>query len=230
MNTAKLLLFLLLSTPTWAQVSSKDIHFYTLDHHLIKGRISDPSVRLNSSPAVILIHGSGAADLDHYFPGHLRMPGIRTSNDQEVRLFLQVRDAFLEAGFVVLQYSKRGYGKFPEDINWGPRGPIFDNPISVTGTYPNLVQDVHQALAFLRQQEGVDHSQIFLSGISEGTAIAMEVAAQDKNIAGLVLLSAVARNLRDSLYFQNVTRFLNVARTHIDTDRNLRLSEKEPDD
>ncbi|OGR77099.1 MAG: hypothetical protein A2X32_07410 [Elusimicrobia bacterium GWC2_64_44] len=214
----------LLTAPAWSYLE-QDIEFASKDGHVLKGKIAYPDKPLKDRPAVVLVHGSGPADMDHWLPGD--QPGLRSTTGQPVRLFVQLRDVFLQAGYAVLRYNKRGYGVFPESIVMGKEGPVWENPVSVTGTYPNLVDDSLQAVEFLRARPGQGAAPVFMAGISEGTAVIIDAAARDGNIAGLVLLSPVARNLRETLYYQNVTRFLDLAKARVDADRDGVLSGRE---
>ncbi len=218
------LLGCLLSGSAWG-LAEENIKFTTKDGYVLQGKISYPDKPRKDHPAVVLVHGSGPADMNHWLPGD--QPGLRSTTGEPVQLFVQLRDAFLQAGYTVLRYNKRGYGLFPESIVMGNDGPVWANPVSVTGTYGNLVDDSLQAVKFLRTRPDTSSAPVFLAGISEGTAIVTDAAARDGKIAGLVLLSSVARNLRETLYYQNVTRFLDVAKNRVDTDHNGVLSRKE---
>ena len=226
MNYAAIAVLLvpLLAGPARA-FTEQDIEFTTKDGHVLQGKLAYPDKPLKDRPAVVLVHGSGPADMNHWLPGN--QPGLRSTTGQPVQLFKQLSDTLVRAGYAVLRYNKRGYGLFPGSIVAGEAGPVWANPVSVTATYPNLVDDSLQAANFLRSRSGRETDPVFLAGISEGTAIIMDAAARDGKIAGLILLSSVARNFRETFYYQNVTRFLDVARNRVDSDHDGVLSGKE---
>jgi hypothetical protein len=70
-----------------------------------KAQLTLPAVDDGPFPAVLLIHGSGAADMDGYIPPELS--GTETGS----RIFLQIAEYLSERGFVVLRYDKRGIGE-----------------------------------------------------------------------------------------------------------------------
>jgi hypothetical protein len=51
---------------------------------------------------VLIIHGSGIADMDRYIPPEL------SGKETGARIFLQLASYLSERGFVVLRYDKRG--------------------------------------------------------------------------------------------------------------------------
>jgi pimeloyl-ACP methyl ester carboxylesterase len=79
---------------------------------------------------------------------------------------------------------------------------------------------------FLKTQEDVAVSSLQLAGISEGTKIVLELASVRQDIAKIFLFSSVARNLKESLYFQGVTRYLDYF-TLLDKNQDLVVSKDE---
>jgi len=112
-------------------------------------------------PAVILISGSGTQDRDETVAGH--------------RPFLVLADYFTRRGFAVLRYDDRGAGK--SDASTGDF------------TTRDLAGDVQAAFAFLKGQPGIDGRRIGLAGHSEGGVIAPMVAADNPEVAFVVLMA-----------------------------------------
>lgn len=114
--------------------------------------------------ALILLSGSGPQDRDETLLGH--------------KPFLVLAHALTQAGYLVLRYDDRGTA-------------------ASTGTFAgatsaDFAKDVAGAVKFLRQRAEVDKRRIALVGHSEGGILAPMVAAQDQEIAALVLLAAPA--------------------------------------
>lgn len=112
-------------------------------------------------PAVILITGSGTQDRDETVAGH--------------RPFLVLADYLTRRGFAVLRCDDRGAGK--SDM---PSGDF---------TTRDLAGDTQAAFDFLKGQSGIDGRRIGLAGHSEGGVIAPMVAADNPEVAFVVLMA-----------------------------------------
>ncbi|WP_446038505.1 alpha/beta hydrolase family protein [Streptomyces sp. SID1121] len=102
----------------------------------LAGSLGVPQGSGGASPGVVLIGGSGASDRDNdtYFP--------------------PIRRHFLNAGFAVLSYDKRGVGESSGD--WRE------------STLDDLAADAAAALDFLRDRPEVRADAVGLFGHSEG--------------------------------------------------------------
>ena len=150
---------------------------------LTKGQLTVPAVAEGPFPAVLLIHGSGAADMDGYIPPEL------SGTEAGARIFLQIAEYLSERGFVVLRYDKRGVGE---------NATILDANVFGNATVQQLQKDAEEALDVLMQQPEVDKGNITLLGISEGTTIAPRIAAEHPdNVKNIVLMSAAPQTLYD---------------------------------
>ncbi|MBK8269523.1 MAG: alpha/beta fold hydrolase [Planctomycetes bacterium] len=114
--------------------------------------------------AVVLITGSGPQDRDETILGH--------------KPFLVIADHLTRRGIAVLRYDDRGVGQSKASAD----------SIKATTT-ANLADDVRAAVAFLRARDDIDPNRIGLIGHSEGGAIAPMLAADDKDVACIVLLA-----------------------------------------
>ena len=101
-------------------------------------------------PAVVLVSGSGPQDRDETVFGH--------------KPFLVLADYLTRRGFAVLRYDDRGVGQ-----SQGTRA---------TATTADFTTDAQAALAFLRQQPGINPRRVGLIGHSEGGLIAWQAAAR----------------------------------------------------
>lgn len=163
-------------------------------------------------PGVLLIHGSGPADMNECFPP------LVTGSDQPSRPFQQIAEYLSSRGFEVLRYNKRGIG-----LN----GTVINRSIVDNTTFQDLENDSSEALAALMQQPEVDKGDITVIGHSEGTAIAIRLAINRPEVRKVVLMSALAQNLHEILYFQMVSRPLRYAEEVMDADHDGRLTVQE---
>lgn len=128
------------------------------------------------------------------FPAALVLPGSgpvdRDSDVRQLRLGItrELSDALVAAGFATLRYDKRGVGES-------------SGSFLATGL-TDVAADARAALAVLRQRPEVDASCVVLVGHSEGALVAAMVAAEDRDLAGVALLSASARPGEELLRWQ----------------------------
>lgn len=112
-------------------------------------------------PAVILISGSGQQNRDSEILGH--------------KPFLIIADYLTRNGIAVLRYDDRGVGESKGD--------------PTLSTSADFANDAKAAIEFLRTRKEINAKKIGVIGHSEGGMIAPMLAANDKNIAFLVLLA-----------------------------------------
>jgi hypothetical protein len=128
-------------------------------------------------PAVLLVAGSGPQDRDG---ARTELPGYTPWRDFSA--------ALVTAGFAVLRLDDRGTG--------ASRGQF------AGATTDDFARDAAAAVAWLRQQPGVDGSRIALVGHSEGAVVALLVARADPALRALVLLGAPSRSGREIARWQ----------------------------
>ena len=127
-----------------------------------------------SSPAVILITGSGPQNRNEELMGH--------------KPFLVLADYLTRQGIAVLRVDDRGVG---------------DSTGSTTSsTSENFATDVLAGIEFLKGHKGINSKQIGLIGHSEGGLIAPMVAAQSADVAFIVLLAGPGLPGEEILYLQ----------------------------
>ena len=106
-------------------------------------------------PAILLLHGSGE------------------SHQEYNKLYFRLHaNAFIESGFAVLVYTKRGSGNVDVDYN--------------NFTYDQLLKDAASALNFLRGRKDIDQQNIGLMGLSESGWFTPELAFLDGNIRFII--------------------------------------------
>ena len=204
-----LVMILLSSFPSASALETETVSRRDLVIDLGEGLTTDaqltfPAVGDGPFPGVLLIHGSGNTDLDEH------IPSLVTGTGEPSRPFLQIAEYLSERGFAVLRYNKRAIG-----LN----GTILNLEVYLNATFQILKQDAEAALDVLTEQGEVDPNDITIIGHSEGAMIAPRIATENLNVRKVVLLSAVAHNLRDILEYQIVDRRVSYAETVIDTNK-----------
>lgn len=112
-------------------------------------------------PAVILISGSGPQNRDEELLGH--------------KPFLIIADHFTRAGIAVLRFDDRGVAGSTGDFK--------------AATSADFATDVQAGFEFLLTRKDIDPKNIGLVGHSEGGLIAPMVAADNPDVAFIVLMA-----------------------------------------
>jgi pimeloyl-ACP methyl ester carboxylesterase len=170
-------------------------------------------------PGVLLVHGSGALDMN------ATVGLVRIDNETgsimypPSRMFFEIAQYLSERGFAVLQYDKRGVG-----ANF----TLLDSNVWGNITIDALKQDAEKALDVLIQQPEVDPGRVSIVGHSEGTLTAPRVVIDNPGkVDNIVLMAAVAQNLSELFYFQNVKLPVLYAQQVLDRNHNGLLSVQE---
>jgi uncharacterized protein len=169
-------------------------------------------------PAVLLITGSGAEDMNET-GGFIRIDNKTGEKIYPPTPLFQIAQYLSERGFAVLRYDKRGIGT---------NHTILDSNVWGNLTISDLVLDANKALAVLMNQPEVDVNKITVLGHSEGTVISPRLAIDNPDkVNNIVLMSALAQNMSDILYFQTVTLPISYAQKVLDKNHNGLLSLQE---
>src|SRR5690625_3417652 len=155
-----------------------------------RGELTYPEGETGPFPTVVLVHGSGPADMGFTmtdFDPATGMPFIRSA------IFADIGAMLSEAGFAVARFNKR-YVQGPDDAN------IFAYMTNVT--MQTLADDVETVIEHVKPQSLVDSDEIFLYGWSEGSVIAAHVAAERSDVAGLIVQAPVVGDYTDVVMYQ----------------------------
>jgi uncharacterized protein len=125
-------------------------------------------------PAVLLITGSGPQDRNESLLGH--------------KPFLVLADYLTRQGIAVLRVDDRGVG--------GSTGSVANS------TTEDFAGDVMAGIEFLKTRKEINPKQIGLIGHSEGGLIAPMVAAQNGDVAFIVLMAGAGLTGEEILYMQ----------------------------
>lgn len=177
-----------------AQIERQVVFKSSMDAIDLHGTLTIPK---NTKGAVLLIVGSGKADRDETVSGKLTFTG------KTEKLFAQLSDALVSAGYSTLRYDKRGV--------LDERGKI-DPAIWKTADREHLITDAVDAAKFLSGETKVPTDQLVILGHSEGTIISIETAlALGGKVKSVLLFGAQARSMREMLHFQIVE--VNISKT-----------------
>lgn len=116
-------------------------------------------------PAVVFISGSGPHNRDGEEFGH--------------KSFLVLADALTRQGFIVLRYDERGVG-------------ASTGRFATAGT-ADFARDAAAAVRALRADHRLHVGPVYVIGHSQGSLEAVQVAAQDPTLAGVVLLGGIGQ-------------------------------------
>lgn len=171
-----------------------------------KAEIDVPATGLAPFPAVLMLGGSGAADMDGATPAN-----------PNLKIYKEMLDNLVKRGFIVYKYNKRGL-----DTN----GRVLNQKASDERTNEVLVKDGLAALGQFLTDPAVDKNRVFLLGHSQGTLIAAQVAQRAPvTIKGMVLDGTIA-SWPAAFDYQLITRFLQAAQ-QTDTNKDGLLSSEE---
>jgi uncharacterized protein len=139
-----------------------------------KAQLTYPAIGKGPFPAVLLIQGSGAIDMN-------------STLTKNAKPFWQIAQYLSERGFAVLRYDKRGVGATSYTIS---NSNIYGN-----ATANDFIHDAQKALNVLIQQPEVDSKRISILGHSEGTLYAPRVAIDNSTkVKNVILMAALAQN------------------------------------
>jgi dienelactone hydrolase len=137
----------------------------------VNGKLTRPKSD-EAVPAVVLVQGYGPHDEDATIGSN--------------RPFLDLAQGLGLQGIAVLRYPSRAFAY--KDAMKKQKNP---------SVREEMIEDVLEALKFLRKQKGIDKSRIYLLGFDLGGALTAQIAHEDKHIAGVILLAGSPRNLAD---------------------------------
>ncbi len=198
-----------LISETFAQSDIQNVKYRDLVIDLGDGiktnaQLSYPATGKGPFPAVLLVQGSGALDMNETL----------TKNSKP---FWEISQYLSERGFAVLKYDKRGVGESYTILNpnvWG------------NNTVNDQIQDGKKALNVLVQQPEVDPNRISILGHSEGTLYAPIVAMDNSTrVKNIILMAVLAQNpTKDVEYYQDVSLPLEYAMQVLDKNRTGSIS------
>jgi esterase/lipase len=168
------------STPSYADVTSFIETEITIgqDPWLLPGTISIPK-HDGLFPCVVLVHGSGPSDRDETIGAN--------------KPFKDIAWGLSSNEIIVLRYDKRTK-VYPEEL------AVLKN----LTLEEEIIEDVFAAIDFLKSIEKADQNRIFVLGHSLGAMATPQIAFENENIFGVIMLAAPGRGLEDLIYNQTI--------------------------
>jgi len=164
----------------------------------LNGILSMPDDVADQVPAVVIVHGSGASDMNG------TIPGLSNAPYREIAEFLAVN------GIATIRYDKRTFSHGSQMVQ------ELGGSLTV---WEETIEDVLLATEILRADSRIDSDRIYVIGHSLGGILAPRIYAEGGDFAGLILMGATSRPLLEVLVEQ--------ARASIYTAIELGLSEEE---
>jgi uncharacterized protein len=147
----------------------------------LPGTLTFP-VGQHSSPAVVLVHGSGPHDRDETIGPN--------------KPFRDLSMGLASNGIAVLRYEKRTK----------QHGQKFASVKRLT-VKEEVIDDVFSAVAMLRKTPGIDAKKIFVLGHSLGGTLVPRIGQADPTIAGFIVLAGAVKSLEDAILEQTTYIF-----------------------
>jgi len=157
-----------------AKYTEKEIYIETPGHKLV-GKLTQPK-NVQNFPIVVLVHGSGPADMDATVGGN--------------KIFADLAQGLASQGIGSIRYVKRTM------VYAGEFGKTFT-------VKEETIDDALAAISLARTTPGVNPKKIFLLGHSLGGMLAPRIAALAPDLNGIVIAAGPARTLTDVLVDQN---------------------------
>ena len=194
--------------PNAGKYTSTDVKFRNEQANItLAGTLTYPNGGSNC-PVAILLTGSGAQDRDEALFGQ--------------KPFLRIADRLSANGIAVLRFDDRGVAQSEGDFS--------------TATSYDFVTDAQAAYEYLKNHPGIDSEKIGMVGHSEGGNLAVMVAAENKNIAFVIMLAGSTLPGDNILCLQSaaITRAHGMPEDFIETDSKMRsgifsIIKSEPD-
>ena len=149
--------------------------------HPLKGVLTLPGHVSGPLRSVVLVHGSGASDLDETAFAY--------------KPFRDIAWGLARQGIAVLRYDKRTYTYGKE---------LTAEEAARLTVKEETVEDAILATKLLKQDKRLDPAHIYLAGHSLGGMLAPRIDAEGGDYAGLILLAGSPRKLWEIVYDQNM--------------------------
>ncbi|MDO5455944.1 MAG: alpha/beta fold hydrolase [Eubacteriales bacterium] len=136
----------------------------------LNGLLTLPDDLSEPVPAVVMVHGSGASNMDEKV--------------MKLTPFRDLAQGLAKQGIASLRYDKRTFAHGRRMIRQG----------SIT-VKEETIDDAIAAVQMLKNDPRIDHSQIFLLGHSMGAMLAPRIDAEGADAAGLIMMAGTPYRL-----------------------------------
>lgn len=140
----------------------------------LEGLLTVPNTEERQYPAVVLVHGSGANNMDEKVG--------------EVRPFKDIAEGLAKRGIAAIRYNKRSltYGK-----------KMVKTLGAELTVKEETIEDAVIAANFLRNDVRINPNEIYIAGHSMGGMLAPRINAEGGDFAGLIILAGSPRRLEE---------------------------------
>jgi dienelactone hydrolase len=159
------------------EFTSEEVSFPNGENTLA-GTLTLPKTDKKTSPAIIIISGSGGQDRD---------------GSQLFNLYKQIAESLSKTGVAVLRVDDRGIGKSTIDMKK-----------AAETSYQDLISDSRAAFDYLMTRKEIEKTKIGFLGHSEGAETALTIASEDKRVAAIVLMAGVSRPVSEAVFEQEI--------------------------
>ena len=149
------------------------------DKYPLDGMLTIPDTGTAPYPAVVLVHGSGAHDMDEKI--------------YKIRPFYDIAEGLAKLGIASIRYNKRSWTYGKQMVK------ALGNNITVK---EEVIEDAVYAADLLRSDTRIDPNKIYIAGHSLGACLAPRIDAEGGNFAGLILLAGSPRRLEEIIIDQ----------------------------
>jgi len=157
------------------------------ERYPLDGILTLPSKGEAPFPTVVLVHGSGAVDMD--------------SKVHRIRPFKDIAEGLAEMGIATIRYHKRTFSYRKQMRK--------DFPKNLT-VHEETIEDAVFATEFLRNDSRINSDKVYIAGHSMGGALAPRIDASGGNFAGIAILAGSPRTL-DEIAMKQQDDFLETA-------------------
>jgi dipeptidyl aminopeptidase/acylaminoacyl peptidase len=147
--------------------------------HPLNGLLTLPEEENPNIPGLVLVHGSGASDMDETL--------------YENTPFKDIAETLAEHGVATLRYDKRTY-VYGKKIMKNMKDAI---PSTV---YEEVIEDVILAANLLREDSRI--GKVFMLGHSLGGVLAPRIEAMGGDFDGLIIAAGTPRTMREVIFMQ----------------------------
>ncbi|GAB6087497.1 alpha/beta hydrolase [Alkaliphilus crotonatoxidans] len=162
----------------------------------LKGKLTLPD-GVDNPPVVILVHGSGASDMDEAISGNTP--------------FKDIAQGLADRGIATIRYNKRYY-QYPEAAE------KLGNAITLED---EVLEDVYTAIELAKADERINSKEIYVLGHSLGGSLAPAIADRYPELAGIISMAGTLRPLYEVSYDQVLEAAEAIRPTLSDQDKEL---------
>lgn len=153
----------------------------------LNGLLTIPDARSESYPAVVLVHGLGAHDMNE--------------NVGKTYTFRDLAVGLARNGIASIRYDKRTY-RYGKEL-------VKNTNFNAFTVKEEVIEDALFATDLLRNDSRINAEKIFIAGHSLGGVLAPRIDAVGGNYSGIIILAGSPRKLEEIIIEQQDSFLLN---------------------